>query len=848
MKESITKFDLESAFKALNELNTPVAEKGIKANKPALNEIFSRKSKFDSLFEEYYDIGNTEELSDAKEAREAEIAKAKLARIEKIVDLDADSPEDLLTSYVGKYIIQCPQCMTLFYKNPEDVVESEDDPSTVNVEEICQHCGNDAGYTLIGKVGEATPEEAAEEFGIEVEEEIPEDETTEETSEETGDEENFDLDTDLEEIDFEIEDDEAEDANKKEESTAFEHNGESLVEELQEDADLDVSATEFEELINSPEFKKPISDSAARAMLNTEDDLEEGIIVNNENLEYAVLNADGTFAGAPCTTEEEANELAAQAEGRVIVKIEGLKKKISENTSTVDEFNLIFEPANDFKDEDLTNTLCDVVGKVGIKWHSAKKLNGKYYIAILGSEEDLHTAKLAIENSGFFSNWVEELVSSYNHETSSETLTEGIFDKFKEKVVDSLNKVIGALKTREQKANWILNNALNDFDKAELDPEGKVKSNEENKRFSKFIVVGYKDRYTNDKEIKAAPSYNNKDLVIGMEKPMEVEDYLSADKIAKGWSLRQGNGPAYIYLAKSLEDKNAVFVCEYFKGELANDQVDKYFEIVQKDIKGSKLIKDIKPEKTEVPVQDTGAEDKVNTDGETNSDEISTNDDTPDVEIQYREISAAKAKPGMIVADDSYSIKDGKELTLHGTIVKCGNRSSRRIITFDLDTGETVSFAFRPDDKITIKEELPVKTKDDAEPGKEIEDVEAEAAAAQESLNSIMNNLEELHESSLENLISDSLIESYKNVAGFRLSNCEYLDESLKINGTIYFTSGAQRKTTYTFTEAFVEESNKIKMHGLNEKLGLDKVFILSGTANKTNKTFITESFSYTNK
>ena len=126
MKESITKFDLEAAFKALDDLDTPVAEKGIRANKPALNEIFSRKSKFDALFEEYYDVGSTEELSDAQEAREAEVAKAKLARIEKIVDLDADSPDDLLTSYVGKYIIQCPQCMTLFYKNPEDVETSEE--------------------------------------------------------------------------------------------------------------------------------------------------------------------------------------------------------------------------------------------------------------------------------------------------------------------------------------------------------------------------------------------------------------------------------------------------------------------------------------------------------------------------------------------------------------------------------------------------------------------------------------------------------------------------------------------------------------------------------------------------
>ena len=46
MKESITKFDLESAFKALDEIEIPKADK-VRANKPALTEIFSCKSKFD---------------------------------------------------------------------------------------------------------------------------------------------------------------------------------------------------------------------------------------------------------------------------------------------------------------------------------------------------------------------------------------------------------------------------------------------------------------------------------------------------------------------------------------------------------------------------------------------------------------------------------------------------------------------------------------------------------------------------------------------------------------------------------------------------------------------------------
>lgn len=283
MKKSVTKFDLEAAFKALDEIAIPKADK-VRANKPALTEIFSRKSKFDALMEEYYDIGSNEGLEDAKEAREAEIAQAKLARIEKIVDLDAESADDLLTSYVGKLIIQCPQCMTLFYKNAEDVEASEDDPSTVNVNEICQHCGNESGYSLIGKVGEATPEEPEEEVTSEepdeeLDLEIEDDETVAEdeaSGEEENPEENLDFDADLEDLDFELEDEEtSEEGEEKKEESFIQPEGQVLTEELVEEVDFNVSDAEFDKLMGSSEFKKPISDKAVRAMLAMEEAIVE---------------------------------------------------------------------------------------------------------------------------------------------------------------------------------------------------------------------------------------------------------------------------------------------------------------------------------------------------------------------------------------------------------------------------------------------------------------------------------------------------------------------------------------------------------------------------------------------
>ena len=269
-KESVKKFDLEAAFKALDEIEIPKT-KGIKANRVDLKERFGHKPATETLVEDYYDVSSTEDLEDAKEERDGEIAKAKLARIEKIVDLNAETPEDLLPSYVGKVIMQCPQCMTLFYKNQEDIEPSDENPDIVNLNEPCQHCGNTSGYTLIGKVGAVTEDEAdkydetsAEENELDLDfgdgteevdaegtgegaEEMSNEETKEESSDETSSDEDLDLDTSLEEVPEE-EPEEEKKEEKKEESLNLskeasenesEHKSENLALNEEVDKDLD---------------------------------------------------------------------------------------------------------------------------------------------------------------------------------------------------------------------------------------------------------------------------------------------------------------------------------------------------------------------------------------------------------------------------------------------------------------------------------------------------------------------------------------------------------------------------------------------------------------------------------
>ena len=671
MKESITKFDLEAAFKALDDIEIPVAEKGIRANKPALTEIFSKKSKLDVLMEEYYDINNTGELEDAKEDREAEVAKAKLARIEKIVDLDAESPDDLLTSYVGKFIIQCPQCMTLFYKNPEDVENSEEDDTIVNVNEVCQHCGNESGYTLIGKVGAAEAEDTFEDDFVEAEDSTEDAEEVTYEGDETAEEseEDFDLGDDLEDIDLEIEDDELDDTKEEALSTPSSA-------PLTEDIDLEVSAEEFENLINSSEFKKPISDSAARAMLNSEEEKEE----IKETL---------------TETKEKQVELKTLIIGDKF-SINGFKYEVVRVDGDREDYTV----------------------KSYGKRNPEDDVNTAGYILMRGSDkviEILEDDKLEEGGLGTLGNALKKKIGNAGK-------------SLKDKLSKAIDKFADNANTREEKADFILNCAITPGAEVTLDEKGNINLTDDNKRFGAFLIIGFTNKYSNGKLITLPPSPSNTDLVVGniagSKQKITKETFKDAENLAKGWSQKDGNGPAFILLVKTEDDKNGVFLCEYFNGEPANDNINKYFDKIKKDLEGSKLM------------------------------------------------ASAGVDPNESSSTEVPSTNEPQE----------------------------------------------------------------------ESLATVVNSMDDLHEESLEKGISGALTEICGNVADFKITDCEYLNEQLLITGDISFKVGTPEKTTYVFTEAFID-NNKIRLQGTNSRFDLNEKFNIIGYIEQENKTFITESF-----
>ena len=72
--------------------------------------------------------------------------------------------------------------------------------------------------------------------------------------------------------------------------------------------------------------------------------------------------------------------------------------------------------------------------------------------------------------------------------------------------------------------------------------------------------------------------------------------------------------------------------------------------------------------------------------------------------------------------------------------------------------------------------------------------------------------------------------------------DCEYLNEQLIVTGDISFKIGEPEKTTYIFTEAFID-NDKIRLQGTNKRFDLNEKFNIVGHIEKESKMFITESF-----
>ena len=93
------------------------------------------------------DILDKEEVEEGKKFIEEDDDE----HIEQVVDVDANTVEELKDSYVGNVLLRCPVCKTPIFKKPE-LLEKQEDTEIYNVGETCPHCGSKDGFELCGQI------------------------------------------------------------------------------------------------------------------------------------------------------------------------------------------------------------------------------------------------------------------------------------------------------------------------------------------------------------------------------------------------------------------------------------------------------------------------------------------------------------------------------------------------------------------------------------------------------------------------------------------------------------------------------------------------------------------------
>lgn len=140
------------------------------------NSLFEAFQALETLNEEVFNVTD-DGIAKLKEFEDGDSVE----EMETIIDPLAETDEDLQASYLGKAILNCIICQSKIYKDPSEVVLSEDD-SLVNVGEECPYCQSPDGFKVIGQVAEYNPaeEETTDEItDVEIDDEPVEVEETE---------------------------------------------------------------------------------------------------------------------------------------------------------------------------------------------------------------------------------------------------------------------------------------------------------------------------------------------------------------------------------------------------------------------------------------------------------------------------------------------------------------------------------------------------------------------------------------------------------------------------------------------------------------------------------------------
>ena len=739
--EAATVMDFETAFKELNDITLPLTE-GFKSTIEKEHDIpraaVGGAPDTDCLLEEYYNVDDQDELKEAQEDRSDDIAKAKLAKIEKIVDLDARSVDDLQPSYAGKIVIQCPRCMQLFYKNLEDVEKSDVDSTMCNVNEPCPNCGQTSGFTIIGKIQAVTPKDSDEESTA------TNSEQTNQESENSSDNQE-DTEKSSGENSEEGSEEESSDTSNSEEGTT----GDNDLAPVDDLGLEDESSGEEGENSETSSDEETANESFSRKSLQEEksDALDKETKKDDLPTEDEVEKASSAIASKNIEMKNAMMKLIAKNKK----KDEGLTEDSAfdslvgdsdiDNTSDGDIEEIFNDDSGvDVTDESLTEA--NIFGKVGRAVSRAAKGFGQAIKGEFSTDQSkINAIGTAMKNSG---------------------------------VADPILKIYVDGKWKPQKKDRVVH--LGNGDRTG-DIDALVKTL---------------------KNYSAGHANNAVSLKIGDAKGFDDDLIYQFD--TKGIKTDNVNS-----LYKSLGGANASSLNITQKADGAEKSLDFKNDT---DEKGSSNTDD---------TSNTG-----NTSGNANDNEKSPTSNNPESGNK----NAANKGTGT-TSQNSTDQENNSKAAASKPEEKTGEVKGPTIV--------------RQDAKRGINTQRPIE-------GKELKDIQNALNTSEYTKDGgykVIESLNDIDDSSLNNKISSYLSEVYSNVKGFKATSCsQEKNNCLVVEGIINFNSGKTKNTKFTFKPVYCKK-NKVLLKGFNESLtGNDnKAFMIAGKINNNN--LITESFKY---
>lgn len=235
-----------------------------------------------------------------------------------IIDMDAETEDDLQDSYVGKIICDCNVCHSHVFKDKDQITIDED--GVVDIEDDCPYCGEHNGFVIIGEIAEFNPN--AEEEVVEETAEV--EEVTQDPAEEADDE--------AAEIE-EVEEEEVLDESLNESPRKFKPHTMRLLRMIGSDLVNDAVEEKLEESFNNVS----IETDDQKMTMTSEDNGK--VTVTTEPIEAAPTAEEGEMI-TPISDETQDEIINATAE---VVEEEPAEEAVEETPAEEEEMDFDFD-------------------------------------------------------------------------------------------------------------------------------------------------------------------------------------------------------------------------------------------------------------------------------------------------------------------------------------------------------------------------------------------------------------------------------------------------------------------------------------------------------------------------